>query len=137
MTGSEFERQFCQQLKNEGWWALNISRSKTGAQPFDVIAIKGHCIMAVDCKVMSSKSLMFPLKRVEVNQWLSFKSLRDKSVHTLTGLIVWHEQTKSVFFLDYWKLRQAVQQGKKSIDLHDGKLSYRLDKVELLRRIHE
>lgn len=137
MTGSEFEKQFCMLLKDNGWWALNIPRSKSGAQPFDVIAIKGHCIMAVDCKVMSGRSLMFPIKRVEVNQWLSFKSLRDKSPHTLTGLIVWHEQTGETFFLDYWKLRRAVQQGKKSIDLHDRLFSYQMDDVELLARIRE
>lgn len=137
MTGAEFERKFCEWAKLDGWWALNIPKSKSGAQPFDVIAIKGHCIMAVDCKVMSGKSLMFPIKRVEVNQWLSFKSLRDKSPHTLTGLIVRHEQTGETFFLDYWKLRQAVQQGMKSIDLHNPRLSYLLDDVELIRRIRE
>ena len=137
MTGKEFEQMFCRELKENGWWALNIPKSRTGSQPFDVIAIKGHCIMAVDCKVMSGRSAAFPLERVEDNQWLSFQSLRDKSAHTLTGLIVLHEQTSLVCFLDYRKLRMAVQLGKKSIDLHDRRFSLDLHSLEQLRRICE
>lgn len=115
MTGQQFETKVCQWLKEQGYWALNIPRSKTGQQPFDVLAIKGKCLVAVDCKVMSGKSLHFPLSRVEVNQWLSFKSLSDRSPYAAIGLMIWHDVTEQMFFVTYSQLKKAAQNHEPSI----------------------
>ena len=117
MTGSEFERKVCQWLKEQGYWALNIPRQKSGQQPFDVIAVKGNCIVALDCKVISGSSERFPLERVEVNQWLAFKSLEDKSPYSVIGLMIWHDKTERMHFVSYKQLKLARKRGESSIEL--------------------
>lgn len=130
MTGQEFETYFCEWAKRNGWWTLNIPRSASGQQPFDVIAIKDESILAVDCKVVSSGGLLFPLRRIEDNQWLAFWSLRKKSKAATIGIVVWHEQTRKMFFVDYDELALAVKAKQKSVPL----IYKEVDRIELLRK---
>ena len=88
MTYAEFERKFCEWAGKDGWWALNIPRSKAGQQPFDVIACKGSCVLAVDCKLVSAKKNLFPLDRIEDNQWMAFSSILSKSNNVLCLVFV-------------------------------------------------
>ena len=134
MTGSEFERKVCQWFKDAGYWALNIPRSKSGQQPFDVLAIKGNVMVAADCKVISTCRNAFPIERVEVNQWLAFKALEDKSLQTVIGLIIWHERTKTTHFVSYKQLRNAAQKHIPSIELGS---KTRMDSIEIMRGVRE
>lgn len=68
--GTKFEQEFVEILAKEGFWAHFLAPSPTGAQPFDVIAMKDGYAYCFDCKT-SVKSI-FPLSRLEDNQILAF-----------------------------------------------------------------
>lgn len=68
--GARFEQEFVEILAKEGFWAHFLSPSPTGAQPFDVIAMKDGCAFCFDCK--TSVKPIFPLSRLEDNQILAF-----------------------------------------------------------------
>ena len=99
MTGNQLENYFVHVLSNNGWWALRIPRNPTGAQPFDVIAIKGSNILAVDCKACADKKLV--LKRIEDNQWTSFTRMLDRT-DAIVGIIA--ENNGQLYFIDYYEL---------------------------------
>ena len=112
MTGQQFETEFCELMKAFGYWALNIPRNKSGAQPFDVIAIHGWNIFAVDCKVCGRNS--FPLDRVEDNQWTAFKVVHDRT-DARVGIVAYHKG--DIYFLSYSLLLAGRRQERKSIPL--------------------
>lgn len=66
--GNDFEKEFCQLLFDQGWWVHNMAQNSAG-QPADVIAVKDHKALLIDCKVCTRKG--FALSRVEENQHLS------------------------------------------------------------------
>jgi len=120
VTGSEFEGFVAERLKYLGYWALRIPRSPTGAQPFDIIALKRigsvTSAFALDCKVISTKTQRFPLDRVEDNQWTSFE-IFEKKVGGSAGLMIFLEN--KIYFVPNRKLVQARNSGQKSILLED------------------
>lgn len=73
--GNDFESDFCQLLFEHGFWVHNMAQNAAG-QPADVIAVKDHKALLIDCKVCSSKG--FALSRVEDNQNLSMDLWRDR-----------------------------------------------------------
>ena len=68
--GAKFEQEFVEILAKESFWAHFLAPSPTGAQPFDVIAMKDSCAFCFDCN--SSVKLRFPLSRLEENQIRAF-----------------------------------------------------------------
>lgn len=68
--GTAFEREFCELLAAKGWWVHFIAPAATGAQPFDIIAVRAGQAMAVDCKTSAKR--MFPISRLEANQITAF-----------------------------------------------------------------
>ena len=68
--GAKFEQEFVEILAKEGFWAHFLAPSPTGAQPFDVIAMKDGCAYCFDCK--TSVKPIFPIARLEDNQILAF-----------------------------------------------------------------
>ena len=68
--GAKFEQEFVEILAKEGFWAHFLAPSPTGAQPFDVIAMKYGYAFCFDCK--TSVKPIFPLSRLEDNQILAF-----------------------------------------------------------------
>lgn len=66
--GTDFERKFCQNLADKGFWVHNMAQNQQG-QPFDVIAAKNGKTYIIDCKVCSKD--VFRLSRIEDNQYLS------------------------------------------------------------------
>lgn len=69
--GSAFEREMCELLAKNGYWAHLISPDARGAQPFDIIAAKNGRPFAIDCK--TTVTARFPLSRLEDNQVLAFR----------------------------------------------------------------
>lgn len=117
MTGTEFQRKFCEKLWNVGYWALDIPRDKRGAQPFDVVAMRADKVFAIDCKVCSG-SPRFPLSRIEDNQWTAFATMKERTTATV-GIAVYY--SGSVYFVSYDMLLASQQRGDKSIPiLEDG-----------------
>ena len=68
--GMEFEREMCNRLKAEGWWVHFLTPDASGAQPFDLIAVKNSDALACDCKVSSVP--IFSIQRLEENQLSAF-----------------------------------------------------------------
>ena len=68
--GTEFEREVCDILNRAGWWVHFMSPDARGAQPFDIIAVKHRCAVAIDCKTSASK--IFKIDRLEDNQIMAF-----------------------------------------------------------------
>lgn len=69
--GTEFEREVCKLLKREGFWVHFLNPNASGAQPFDIIAIRNGRAVAIDCK--TSAQHVFPISRLEDNQVFAFE----------------------------------------------------------------
>lgn len=68
--GTKFERTMCDILKRDGWWVHFMSPDERGAQPFDIIAVRGCEVVAADCK--TSAVPIFRRDRLEDNQKSAF-----------------------------------------------------------------
>lgn len=71
--GIEFEKEFVKMLARQGFWAHFLEPNKSGAQPFDIIAVKDGKAWAFDCKTSVKK--LFSISRLEVNQMYAFNKL--------------------------------------------------------------
>lgn len=69
--GTDFEREFCKNLADNGFWVHFITPDRTGSQPFDVIAVYNNSAFAFDCKTCDAPT--FSANRLEDNQVMAFK----------------------------------------------------------------
>lgn len=69
--GTQFEQEFCELLKQMGYWVHFISPDRTGSQPFDIIAVRNNKPYAFDCKTCESDK--FNISRLEDNQIMAFE----------------------------------------------------------------
>lgn len=68
--GNDFEKEVCAMLAQNGYWVHFIVPDARGAQPFDIIAVKGGKALAIDCKTCVANS--FNISRLEDNQIMAF-----------------------------------------------------------------
>ncbi len=68
--GSNFEKEVCSVLCYRRFWAHFIVPDRTGAQPFDIIAVKNGKAYAIDCKTCVLNK--FSIGRLEENQKSAF-----------------------------------------------------------------
>ena len=116
MTGLQFERAFCEWLKQRDFWVLNIPRSHTGAQPFDVLAMRDRSVIAADCNVISDGPATFPFDRIEDNQRLAFDMIQRKA-SVMCCIAVWYEPAKAIYIVPYVDIVAHEASGRKSIHL--------------------
>ena len=64
--GTAFEKELCERLAKEGFWAMQVPRALDGSQPFDVVAGRNGRIYAFECKVCARDYFQF--SRIEPNQ---------------------------------------------------------------------
>lgn len=126
MTGNEFEKDFCEILWKLGYWALNIPKNQSGAQPFDVIAMQGDTALAIDCKVCSINQ-RFPLSRIEDNQWTAMKVVHDRTF-AWVGIAVYYDG--EIYFYQYSDLESARKAEEKSIPIDSFHLWLNNDDIE-------
>lgn len=70
--GNNFERELAETLSKEDWWVTLLTPNQhTGAQPADLIAVKDNRAILIDCKTCNTH--LFPIKRIEQNQWSASK----------------------------------------------------------------
>ena len=69
--GSDFEREMCRILAENGYWVHFMSPDRRGAQPFDLIFVKNGLAMAADCKTCDDP--IFRISRLEDNQIMAFE----------------------------------------------------------------
>lgn len=98
-TGMQFEKEFCQYLAKNGWWAHFMTPSASGSQPFDIIAMRGRDTYAIDCKTCANDR--FPFSRIEDNQRMAFMSIIWKSANVKCGFaILYNDEIYYVPFED-------------------------------------
>jgi len=114
MNWSKFEQIVCEWFAREGYWAHRIARDERGAQPFDVIAIKGIEVIAVDCKVCSRPH--FPLSRVEDNQRMAMKIMSARTQAEIYFLCYFKGK---VYVIPFDYVEAAFRQGRASLRLSD------------------
>lgn len=100
--GSSWEREFCERLKNDGWWIHFITPSASGSQPCDIIACKGGSPMLVDCKTSARKT--FPLTRLEENQIYAFERFRATNNDNCFVAILYNNKC---YLVPYMALKMA------------------------------
>ena len=64
-TGSRFEYEVADRLREMGWWVHLLTQS-AGGQPADLIAVQNNRAVLIDCKVCQNNR--FRLDRIEPNQ---------------------------------------------------------------------
>jgi Holliday junction resolvase len=98
--GTSFERDMVEFLASIGYWVHFIVPDKTGAQPFDIIAVKDGMAYAIDCKTCEAD--IFSMGRLEYNQITSFERWR-KCGNTEPLLAIFHKG--KVFYVTYEELK--------------------------------
>ena len=69
-AGNNFEREFCEQLARDKFWAHFMGGSKNG-QPADIIAVRNEKAYLIDAK--DCQNDRFPLSRIEDNQDMAMR----------------------------------------------------------------
>lgn len=107
--GTAFEQKVCRLLADDGWWVHFIEPKQSGAQPFDIIAVRHGRAVAIDCKTCASAR--FSIERLEDNQILAFEKWMACG-NAEPYIIV--EHADDVYIIPYKYLRE-----NKSIKLED------------------
>ena len=106
--GTLFEREACDILVQRGFWVHFLSPNRSGAQPFDVIAVKDGFAVAIDCK--TCKDTVFRLSRLEVNQMMAFeKWIACGNISPV--VLVKHNE--SIYLVTYTEI---MEKGKVNLD---------------------
>lgn len=112
--GSSFEKEWATILERDGCF-VHLMDSKTGAQPFDIIACKDGRTKAYECKTV--KGYSFALKRVENNQYYTIKKHYDN----IPIVFVFKCDSGKYFYKDGKEIISAIDAGLNSIDLREEK----------------
>lgn len=98
--GNEFEKRVVKKLNDNGYWVHFIAPDARGAQPFDIIAVRGGIAMAIDCKTCAEGVIRY--SRLEDNQVMAFeKWLACKNAMPQIAC----EYKGEIFLVPYNKLR--------------------------------
>lgn len=71
--GTDFEREVVEYIRGSGAWVHFLTPDERGAQPFDIIAVRNGCAVAVECKTLTEKRRYFTIDRLEENQIMAFE----------------------------------------------------------------
>ncbi len=74
-NGSDFEKELCRKLAENGIWARLEYPAEDGSQPFDVKAIYRNQIYIFECK--DCKNGYFSFNRIEDNQEVALRFLAN------------------------------------------------------------
>lgn len=107
--GTNFEREACKILADNGYWVHFFTPDSRGAQPFDIIAIKDGRAMAIECKTLASNKKYFTIDRLETNQIMAFEKWLDCG-NAMPQVWVLHRGV--IHMIPYYQLKDA-----KKIDL--------------------
>lgn len=101
-AGNKFERDFCEMLASDGFWAHFMGGSKNG-QPADIIAVRNEVAYLIDAK--DCKNDVFEFRRIEDNQDMAM--IKWELCGNNQGLFALNT-SKGVYMLQYGKI-QALQ----------------------------
>lgn len=125
--GNKTEKTVSSMLREKGYWVYNCPRNSSGAQPIDLIGIKGGKTIVcwfIDGKHVREQNPSFPLSRIEPNQLASMKYLNEFAKINITnlGFAIQFERTREIYWLCYDKVLDMIKNDEKSINLNKLKL---------------
>lgn len=114
-AGNKFEREFCEQLARDNFWAHFMGGSKNG-QPADIIAVRNEKAYLIDAK--DCQNDRFPLSRIEDNQDMAMRYW--EMCGNNQGLFALNT-SRGVYMLPYGVVQVLELAGVKSLDMLDIK----------------
>lgn len=121
--GSDFEKRYCDYFNKNGFWVHFMNPSANGSQPFDIIAVKGPMVIAVDCKTIVANR--FSLDRIEDNQMMAFKKMNECGIHNTYFSL--ESRKNHVVNIPSQILIELKENGVKSIDVREYDELYGID----------
>ena len=110
-AGNEFEREFCEILASDGFWAHFMGGNKNG-QPADIIAVKNEIAYLIDTK--DCKNDVFEFRRIEDNQDMAM--IRWEMCGNNQGLFALNT-SRGVYMLQYGKIQALQCMGLKQLNI--------------------
>ena len=110
-AGNNFEREFCEQLARDNFWAHFMGGSKNG-QPADIIAVRNENAYLIDAK--DCQNGRFPLSRIEDNQDMAMRYW--EMCGNNQGLFALNTSI-GVYMLPYGVVQVLELAGVKSLDM--------------------
>ena len=110
-AGNNFEREFCEQLADDGFWAHFMGGSKNG-QPADIIAVKNEIAYLIDAK--DCKNDVFEFRRIEDNQDMAM--IKWEMCGNNQGLFALNT-SKGVYMLRYGVVQTLQCLGMKQLNI--------------------
>ena len=112
--GNSFEKEFAEILQKKGYWVTLLTpKQHTGSQPMDIVAGKNNIIYCFECKTVHSKYKRFSLERLEQNQILAYKKLKQTGNDNYFLVVKWNE--KEIYKIPF----QNIDLKEKSVELKD------------------
>ena len=112
-AGNEFEREFCEILASDGFWAHFMGGSKNG-QPADIIAVKNRMAFLIDAKVCTYE--VFPFRRIEDNQQLAMNMWMECGNITPYFAL---KARNEIYMVSYEIINGLRIKGKKQLNFED------------------
>lgn len=110
-AGNNFEREFCEQLARDKFWAHFMGGSKNG-QPADIIAVRNEHAYLIDAK--DCQNDRFVLSRIEDNQHMAMR--KWELCGNNQGLFALNT-SKGVYMLTYGMVQVLEMAGIKSLNM--------------------
>ena len=110
-AGNKFERDFCERLASDGFWAHFMGGSKNG-QPADIIAVKNEIAYLIDAK--DCKNDVFEFRRIEDNQDMAM--IKWEMCGNNQGLFALNT-SKGVYMLRYGVVQTLQCLGMKQLNI--------------------
>lgn len=110
-AGTKFEREFCEKLADDGFWAHFMGGSKNG-QPADIIAVKNEIAYLIDAK--DCKNDVFEFRRIEDNQDMAM--IKWEMCGNNQGLFALNT-SKGVYMLRYGVVQTLQCLGMKQLNI--------------------
>ena len=126
-VGTAFEREFCNILSRNGFWAHILQDNQNG-QPFDIISAKNGNTLVFDCKVCETSR--FCLSRIEGNQ-ISAMKLWKECGNEEGAFAIKFLKTENIYIILFQELMEAKNAGIRSLS------ERKLNKLSIKRFIRD
>lgn len=110
-AGNEFEREFCEMLAKDGFWAHFMGGNKNG-QPADIIAVRNERAYLIDAK--DCQNDRFVISRIEDNQHMAMR--KWELCGNNQGLFAL-KTSEGIYMLDYGMVQVLEIAGVKSLNM--------------------
>lgn len=114
-AGTALEKEFCEQLAADGFWAHFMGGSKNG-QPADIIAVRNEEAYLIDAK--DCQNDIFRFSRIENNQDMAMRYW--EMCGNNQGLFALNT-SEGIYMLQYGKVQALQCVGVKQLNINDIK----------------